>query len=106
MESQSNFKTVSIPGKGAADVRGFWQKSQKRMKEILQNSLEDLGALKASIMVQVELEKDDTYTTVMLRSKSLVVLQSINLNTILGKVLEAITESLSNGISVVRSTRN
>ena len=38
MESQSNFKTVSIPGKVAVDVRGFWQKSQKRMKEILQNT--------------------------------------------------------------------
>ena len=69
MEAQSNFKTDSIPGDGAVDVRGFWVKSQKRMMEILSESLEELGAMKVSIMVQVLLEKDDNYATAMLRSK-------------------------------------
>ena len=32
MQAQSNFKTVSIPGDGAVDVRRFWGKSHKRIK--------------------------------------------------------------------------
>ena len=96
MEAQSNFKTVSISGEGAVDVRGFGLKSQKKIKEILRNSLQELGSMKASIMVQVQLERDGNHATAMLRSKSLVVLESTNLSSALGKALEAIMESLAN----------
>ena len=52
--------------------------------------------MKASIMVQVQLERDGTHVTAMLRSKSLVVLESTNLSSTLGKALEEIMESLAN----------
>ena len=96
MEAQSNFETVSIEGKGAADVRGFWAKSQKKIKEILRNSLRELGSIKASIMVQVKLEKDREHATAMLRSKSLIVLESTNLSNTLAEALEVILEALAN----------
>ena len=96
MEAQSNFKTVSIPGDGAVDVRRFWGKSQKRIKGILQSSLEELGSMKASIMVQVQLERDGAHVTAMLRSKSLVILESTNINSTLRNALEAILEALAN----------
>ena len=90
MEAQSNFKTVSIPGEGTVDVRGFWGKSQKKIREVLRNSLQELGSMKVSIMVQVRLEQDGDHATAMLRSKSLVILESTNLSSALGNALETI----------------
>ena len=89
-------KTVSIEGNGPADVRGFWVKSRNKIKGILTNNLRQLGSIKASIMVQVKLEKDREHATAMLRSKSLVILESTNINSALGEALEGILESLAN----------
>ncbi|XP_031565237.1 uncharacterized protein LOC116300500 [Actinia tenebrosa] len=47
-------------------------------------------------MVEVSLTKDDVTTTAMLRSKSLIILESTDLRQTLSSALEAITESLSN----------
>ena len=95
MQAQSNFKTVSIPGDGAVDVRRFWGKSHKRIKDILQHSLTELGSMKVSILVQAQLEKDGEHVTAMLRSKSLVILESTNINSVLRGALEEILESLA-----------
>ena len=82
MQARSNFKTVSIPGDGAVDVRRFWGISHKRIKDILQNSLTELGSMKVSILVQAQLEKDGEHVTAMLRSKSLVILESTDIRTV------------------------
>ena len=47
-------------------------------------------------MVQVKLEKDREHATAMLRSKSLVILESTNINSALAEALEGILESLAN----------
>ncbi|XP_031549074.1 uncharacterized protein LOC116286651 [Actinia tenebrosa] len=96
MESRFNFKTVSIPGDGEIDFRQFWMKSKKKMKRALDKGVEELGALKASIMAEVSLMKEDTETTVMLRSKSLVISESTRLEPMLSDTLEGLLEMLSN----------
>ena len=88
MRTQNSFKTVSIPGDGVADVRRFWGKSHKRIKEVIQSSLKELGSMKVSILVQVRLEKDEEQVTAMLRSKSLIILQSTDINSTLREALE------------------
>ena len=95
MRTQNSFKTVSIPGDGVADVRRFWGKSHKRIKEVIQSSLKELGSMKVSILVQVRLEKDEEQVTAMLRSKSLIILQSTDINSTLREALEDILESLA-----------
>ena len=95
MRLQNNFKTTSIPGDGAVDVRRFWGASHKKIKSVLQGALDELGSLKASILVQVTLEKDGEHADAMLRSKSLIILQSTNINNALKGALEEILESLA-----------
>ena len=95
MKLKNNFKTTSIPGDGAVDVRRFWGLSHKKIKGVLKDALDELGSLKASILVQSILEKDGEHVDAMFRSNSLIILQSTDINNALKGALEEILESLA-----------
>ena len=67
---------------------GFGGYPIKELRIVLQNSLTELGSMKASILVQAQLEKDGEHVTAMLRSKSLVILESTDINSALRGALE------------------
>ncbi|XP_031553328.1 uncharacterized protein LOC116290437 [Actinia tenebrosa] len=95
MDSQYNFETYAIAGSSAIDLRRYWNTNARRIQRLIERGIEELGAAKVSIVVEVNLMKDETETTVWLRTKMLTVLESTDLDQRVSSQVEPISESLA-----------